>query len=461
MWIILLLISLFIGYLTISFWRKDFSNIEKLALSFCLGIGETSIIMFLIGVVNIPLTANNILISLIIFCFLLFLLSIIFTGNIFRFKRPKIGKIYIYEWPFILLIIFLAVWVFIQTVSWPPFAWDTLALYDFRAKVIAEKFSLAQEFFTSQPNVTAYNYVYPFSTSLMHALIYIGGGSNPQFLYSLYYVSLILLMYSLLRRILPRFPSLVMTAVLGSTPEILFPSTIAYPNIPYALYFAFSTLYFWEWIRHRKIGFLVVSALLLGISVWIRNSEPFWAVNLFFISIFLLWKRKILYLILYLALFLPLRQLWPTYQQYVFSQQSDIFFSPPQAFYLDLLKIPEVIFFVLKYFIQDWVVYLFVLFFSVLFVWRKEKKYKLLIIWLLGYVALSVAGTYYFAVSFDWWNQVGGSAKRVSVFFAPLIIYAISLFLMELLKGVKPHVKNATLSLNVHDKKLLIFKWPQ
>lgn len=460
MWFILFLVSLLLGYLTISFWRQDFSKLEKLFISFSLGMGEISLLMFLMGLLNISLTAGNVLVYTLVLCIFLTIIGFIKSGNLFKIQRSSFPKLTIFEIPLLLIILFLIFWSLTQTINWPPWEWDVLALYDFRGKVMVQTHSLATEFFTSQPNLTAYNYVYPFSTSLMHTLIYIGGGSNPQFIYSLYYASLIFLLYACLRRRVSRLQSLTLAAVLASTAEILFPSTIAYPNIPYALYFGFSTIYFWEWTIHRKVGYFIVSALFLALSAWLRSSEPFWIVNVLFILVLLLREKRFALIAVFLAFFLPLNQLWSVYQKYIFSHAENVFFSPPQPFGFDLTKVPEVLFFVLKFFVKDWLGYLFLLLVVVLFLGQKTRKYKYILFWLASYLIVAVLGTYFFSVSFPWWNQIGGSAARISVFFAPLILYAISVFWFDSAKGLGSYFKNASFFLKVDRKKYKLIKWP-
>ena len=459
MWLLLFFVTLLLGYLTIAYWRSDFSKLEKAALSFSLGMGEISLLMFFLGLLNVPLTAEKVLTSSLALCFLLLIITIFKTGNPFKIKKVKIERPKVLEIILSLVVLFLVFWSFTQTIVWPPWEWDVLALYDFRAKVMAEEHSLATEFLTSQPNLTAYNYVYPFSTSLMHTLFYIGGASNPQFIYTLFYACLMLLLYGCLRRGVSRLQALTLTALLATTPEILFPSTIAYPNIPYALYFSFSTIYFWQWLKYKKTGFLVVSALFLAISSWIRNSEPFWIVNLLLVIFFLLREKKVLLTAFYLIIFLPLQQLWPIYQKHIFSLSKDIFFSPPEPFKFSLTKIPQALFFGTKFFFKDWLEYIFILLFSFFLLRKWKKGDRFVLVWLAGYFFLSLAGTYFFAISFPWWNQIGGSASRISVFFAPLLLYAISTTWTKT-TFIKEYFDKISLFLTVERKKIKLLRWP-
>jgi hypothetical protein len=458
MWVILFILTCILGYLTIAYWKQDFTWIEKLFLGFTLGMGEVSVMMFFMGLLQIPLIAKNILIIILFLNFIMLFVSKnrkITRGNKKNDRIPLNLTIFI----LVSLILSLIFWSFSQTIIFPPWEWDTLALYDFRGKLFALTQSLATGYLISQPTLTAYNYVYPFSTSLMHTLFYIGGGNNPQFIYTLFYCSLIFLLYGCVRRRLDLIPSLVLTLFLASTPEILSPSVIAYPNIPYALFFGFSTIYFWEYMEFKKSGYLFVSALLLGLSVWIRNTEPYWVVNVLFVLMYLIKEKRFRNLIVYFLIFFTLRQIWPIYQGYIFSHAPGITFNPPDPFTLDLRKIPQVLLFVLNYFIKDWLLYLLVLFSSLFFFWKAIFKYWLILLWLSSYLLLSIAGTFFFAVSFPWWNQVGGSAERVSVFFAPLILYAISILWADQLHDFKNYFTNFSIGIRFGERIRKIISW--
>ena len=84
---------------------KDFSKLEKLSLSFALGMGEMSLLMFFLGLFNIPLTADNILSFSLGLCLLLFILVFIKTGNPFSLKIPKLKRPSLVESLLILLIL--------------------------------------------------------------------------------------------------------------------------------------------------------------------------------------------------------------------------------------------------------------------------------------------------------------------------------------------------------------------
>lgn len=193
-----LFITLILGFLILSFWEKDFIFWEKVFLGFWLGIGLVTLFMFALGVANISLWPRNIFLPLIVIEIFLSL-TLVFKKKIklplsgFKLHpldslRRSLMSLSRNEIIFLSIIFFLIAWSFLATIGWPPYEWDALALYDFRGRVFAETHSLAQQIFSSHPQIeiVTYNYSYPFFTSLTHALVYLLGKNNPQFLYTLW-----------------------------------------------------------------------------------------------------------------------------------------------------------------------------------------------------------------------------------------------------------------------------------
>jgi len=440
MWFLLFLLMILLGYLTIARWHNDFHPIEHIIISVFLGPIVASLVFFGIGLLNIPFSPRNLFVSLTVSCLLFVFFNMIKRTPNSKQIKIKVPSFTFFELGMIIALALLFFWVLLQDVVWPPFSWDVLALYDFRGRVIADYHSLAQGFFTSQSNLTAYNYVYPFSTSILHGVIYITGGANPKFFYAFFYLGFVGLLYFCIRRYLSRLLSLFLTLFMAVTPDIIFPSTIAYPNIAYALLFSYSTIYFWKYMRYRKNGFLALSILLLPLSTWIRNSEPFWVINIIFMTIYFIKNRQILMIFAMLLIFFGIREIWPIYQGHIFATSGQIKIDPPQGFHIDLTKIPESFLFTIKYFTGSWWQYFLILFFAAISSWKKVLRSSFLIFWFISYLGISFLGTYFFAVSFSWWNQIGGSAERVSVFFAPLLLYLLAVIFPDT-KNERFHLK--------------------
>src|SRR5262245_15047525 len=111
------------------------------------------------------------------------------------------------------------------TLYWPIWTWDALAMFDYRGRVIAATGSL--DFLRRE-----YWGTFPLLTSLAHALVYTLGGSAPQAIYPLYYLSLLIVVYENVKSISGRLVAAVTSLILGSTPIVWTHATEAFTNLP-------------------------------------------------------------------------------------------------------------------------------------------------------------------------------------------------------------------------------------
>lgn len=428
-----------LGFLIVSFWKDDFYFWERFFLGFGLGIALSTFWLFFLGVVEIPFSRELTVLPLAGIIGLL-LIQLALKRKIEFPSRPKfknLKKLKIPQIIFLTIIVFLVCWSFLQTLVWPPYEWDALALYDFRAQRFFETRSLAEHILITPPWLTTYTYSYPFFTSLAHALIYILGGGNPKFLYTLIYLSLLICFYYCLRRRTSKTLALGITAVLATIPSFVYHSTIAYTNLPYTFYFVMGTVYFWEWVTYKRKSYFWISALFLGFSTWVRSQDPFWIANLLILALFCLRVKKLKGFLVYLITFFSIRYVWIIYRASVFRQVEGLYHIPYRVKF-DLASLFSTISFVIKNVLLDWRI--FVLLFLAIFLWggRKQIKRNWYISGLiLLYLLMVFAGTYYLSINLWWWQKIGGSAARMSMFFFPLILYAVTAVFFTLQRGKK------------------------
>jgi len=428
-----------LGFLIVSFWKDDFCFLERIFLGFGLGIGLVTLWIFFLGVVKIPFSSQLVILPLIAaVCLLLMLLFP--KGKVevpLRLQFETFKKFDLVQKAFLILIISLVFWSFLQTFVWPPYEWDSLALYDFRAQRFFETRSLAESILTTPSWLATYTYSYPLFTSLAHTLVYILGGENPKFIYSLVYLSFLSCFYFCLHRRTARTLSIGMTAVLATVPAFVYHSTIAYSNLSYVFYFVLGTLYFWEWATYDKKGYFWISALFLGLSTWSRNQEPFWVANLIFLLIYCLKTKKVGKIFPYLFIFFAIRQSWSLYLHFLYRGVKNLEMIELKPSF-NLEKILPVITFVVKNVILE--LRLFLLILLAIFVFGKGRvlRKNWPIVGLVVFHLLMVfAGTYYLSVNLWWWDKIGGSATRMSMFFFPFILYGATAIFFTAPKGRK------------------------
>jgi hypothetical protein len=311
---------------------------------------------------------------------------------------------------------------------WPISDWDALAVYDFRAKVF-----LIDSNLTHAALSNGYFLGYPLLTSLAHLFVYQIGLTNPKFIYSLFYLSFVTIFYFELRKNVSENRALFFTVILSLVPEMFTHATVAYTNMPYVVYLCSGTFYLYVWVKKRERAFLFLSAFLIGLSSWVRVSEPFGMVPLLVVFLVSLkakmWKEFIYYLVIVSTLSLP----WRIYMGYVGSMVTSTSGGAGLDYLGILQKINiQQIFLVIGYIYTNvfatWGL-IFLVFMVValrtLFNWKRRKS-LILIITLFFFVLLFV-GTLIFSITFPEWRDIPDSARRLSMFLLPLMIYSIAI----------------------------------
>lgn len=422
--IILAILSVtFLGYLVSCHLLRKISILERLGLSYLLGIGIYTFGIFLSNLVGLGFSKFNSVALLVIF--------ILISYIALRVRRIRLGMgDYAENFKklrplFIILslgILASLLYNFIISVYWPIGDWDAIALYDFRAKVFLHSSNLASAIKSS-----GYFLGYPLLTSLAHTFIYQLGGENPKIIYFLFYLSFIIVFFGFSRRFVNRETSILTTLLLSTQIQIFSHASIAYTNLPFTIYFSLSAFYLYVWIRQQKCSLLILSALLLGLSSWARSSEPFWLVNLAIVFIYSVKNKKLLYAVLYPLIFMFFYQIWKSYEAHfvstIYSNPVSLVKGSLSVFFtnLSLERFREVLNFIFKYSVGGWNSLVLLLGASVSLGFRYKIRRDFLII-LLGYILLLIFGTYVFSIIYPGWINIPDSARRMSMVFIPIII---------------------------------------
>ena len=402
----------------------------RFGLSFLLGIGLFTLAMYASSLLGIKFTLlNN-----------LFLLILLFVP-LFLFEKKRIKKYFtefsrsaknmdltLEEKVILGVLGFFVLSSFINTFYWPVYSWDALVLYDFRGMVFAQTGFMKDAF------ITGYYLGYPLLTSLAHATVYLLGGRNPQFIYSLFYLSLGLGFYGLLREIISRRLSLLFTLALIVVPLVFEHSLISYTNLPYTSFLSLGAIYFYLWDKNRESGYLILSAILVGLSTWTRGVEPYWLAIFLVVVIVSFFRRKLFDIVIYSLFFFPIQQAWKIFQSNLLSlQQSTVGevtnYAKDLLNVLDLNRWTLVIRYLYQYIISPWgaVFSAFILAFIYSFIVKKQKES--LLIFLITFVFLSflLMGTFIYSYTASNWMEIHDAANRMSMIFYPLLLYCIGI----------------------------------
>jgi hypothetical protein len=398
---------------------------ERLSLSFLLGIGISTFVVFLLAYIfNLNFSFTNTFVTLISLCITAFVVKYKEIISFFRdikFKKIVIKPKIVIFWGFILAIF---TYTLLVNSFWPVSDWDALALYDFRAKVFLIDTNLIHAALSNE-----YFIQYPLLTSLVHLFVYQVGLGNPKFIYSLFYLSFIIIFYYSLRRHVSKNKAILFTIILSLVPEMLSNATIAYTNLAYTVYLCSGTFYLYDWIKKKKHSSLLLSAILVGLSSWVRITEPFWLVPLFVVFVYIFkdrkWKELIYYLITILTFYLP----WELFMKYINVPVFGVINLP----YLEILKYIDfgrlllVFGYLYNYVFSTWGL-IFILFLVVILKaivnWRGNNNVFLYITLL--FLVFVFVGTLVFSTIYPGWQDISDSTRRMSIFLLPLIIFSIS-----------------------------------
>lgn len=431
--LILILIVIF-GYLLINLISTDIQFMEKLSLSFLVGLGLSTNLIFLYSWFGIKVTLISVLCMFLIASIILLALHKKYNRKLdFNFKiiLKSLVKIKWYEGIICIIICIILLASFLSNVYYPVIGWDSLALYDFTAKVITQ-----MGYFVQIANKFSYFSNYPLLTSIAHAMIYLVNGANPKFIYALFYSAFAVLCYGFMRRYSNRLVALVFTLIIISNPILFTHSTLAYTNLPYTVYLITGIFYLFYGLTEQKDDYLVLSAILTGLSTWTRSAEPFWLVGIIFVLIYAFIKRRLSVFIKYLLVFLVIQQPWKIFQTMIFGSgyaTSNQFVAVGSVVFTGINKeqLAQVFQFIYDNILLKWG-YIFplsiILIFLNLLVKDKKNKLLFLSIMIFNFLIL-IWGVYYFSLSFPDWRQIPDSATRMSMFFPPMVICYSALLL--------------------------------
>lgn len=408
----------------------------KLGLSFPVGIGVFTLLMFGTNLIGLKFTLLNELLLLLGVSIPLVLSQLKKFKILFTHARKEIKetKLDLAEKIILVTSLFLVITSFINTFYWPVYMWDSVVLYDFRGHVFAVTGFMKDAF------INGYYYSYPLLTSLSHAIVYLCGGKYPQFIYSIFYLSLGVSIYGLLREFVSKKLSLFATMLLLMTGPLFYHSLYSYTNLTYTVYLSLGAILIYLWDRKKDIGYLILSALLTGISVWIRSNEPFWLAALFVVVIVSIYRRKIWDILVFSLFFFPIREIWKMFQGSLIGSGgttvSEIAgYARAAPSLINFEKWGQVIIYLYKYVVTPWGAIFAAFILASVFIFTKRRTYTFLMFFIVFVLmGVLIVGTIQFSVITDYWYRIGDAAQRLSMLFYPLFIYCIVIVLQDIVK---------------------------
>jgi hypothetical protein len=408
-----------------------------LGVSYPVGIGVFTLAMFLTNIAGLRFSLLNEFFLLLLISTPLILLRRremkgFFTMASLAIRKTKLLPV---EKAMLAIVAFLLASSFINTLYWPVHIWDSVVLYNFRGYV----FALTG--FMKDALINEYYYSYPLLTSLAHSIVYITGGEYPQFLHSLFYLSLGVAFYGFLREFTTRKTGIFFTLILLAAQPLFYHSMLSLTNLPFFVYLSLGAISVFLWDKKKKVGYLVLSSLLVGLSTWTRSVEPFWLAMLLIVSVVSIYRKKIWNVVIFSLISVPIYEAWKMFQASVAGKQvltagaGDGYVKILPAL-LDASRWIKIFGFLYKHVTTPWgaIFIAFVLAAILVFLFKALRKYFLIFLVTIAMLAVLVAGTFIFSLYVGNWFAIGDATERLSMLFYPLFVFCVAIVVQDLVK---------------------------
>ncbi len=297
--------------------QNEKSNFFKLMiLSFGLGTGILTFLMFFGGFLNFPIKYFIIFISILTGLILIFY---IFLGK--RWKMPKIQmrrlNLNWLEVILVLVILFQIFYVFSTSMLRPIINFDAVANYGLKAKMI---FYENKNFFNFDSNIFLggdSHINYPPHIPLLMAWTYFGMGQVNDVLvniiFAFYFLALIGFVYLSLSEETSRQNALIFITFLSTLPLFVYHGFNAYCDLPLTFYFTIAAISLFKYFRNKNKTDLIMAGIFAGLTTWVKNEGLILALVLLIVFLIYLFRERktkeiksyLLFIFCYSLFFLP------------------------------------------------------------------------------------------------------------------------------------------------------------
>ncbi|MFC1559931.1 ArnT family glycosyltransferase [Candidatus Margulisiibacteriota bacterium] len=454
--LIALLFPAVLGYIIIALSSKDnyLMPLEKLAVSYAIGTGVLTFIMFLMGAFQFPVNLSSILLV----CLVLFAYPLVIVAKYFKLPSFNVSKfleklknIKWYEWALLGLISLRVFYSYFAALIKPVQEVDAFANWSLRAKVFFMESGLsldkARGYFVGNGHT-----FYPLNIPLFETWVFqmIGSWNDilVKIIFPLFLTVLIIVFYYGMRRYTSRPVSLLSTYLLTTMPFLIYHSTTAYADFPLSVFYFASFIYLFGYLNSKNKGALYISAIFAGLCAWTKN-EGFILVlstNLIVLAAVLFVEKensinnRIKLILAYLSFILLFKLPWSIFNIYYDVPKHHFQNVELSNIFINLSRIPVIIerFYSRFLFYGNWNIACFAFFVLLMIILIKKaftKKNTILIsVILLNLFGL--ASVYYLTESYRFLLD-GTTLIRNSLIFMPLIIYFIGYNIFMLQKEIE------------------------
>lgn len=277
-----IIVVLLIGFLLVANISTRFSWIEKLGLSFPIGLGVQTLLMAFINLCGVRLTAGTVLSSGLIMIFLLAVLlyrrraqnRVCSSETSFGPCIPKYNLVWML---FMALIVYFEYMNFVKCMYFPTFDRDSLAGFDTIGYVIAQErtfkgLSLFDAGYVTHIHNAGSYITYIPMVQLSYAWVYILGAETSKLIPALMYLFFLIGFYGATKRVLSHTATAITTFFVLITPEMISFSSLSATNVIHAIMVSLGVIYAALWFREKHQKDLTLGSVLLGLNIWTRTD---------------------------------------------------------------------------------------------------------------------------------------------------------------------------------------------
>lgn len=274
-----LLLSFISGFVLLACLSSSLRLVERLGLSFPIGIFTQSFLMVCLDWVGIKLTASSVLMTTLLLLVLLFVFLHIkgrtkSIWSIQKFQYPPLNLAWFTLWGLLIAVMVMNV---AKTLYFPTFDTDSVRGFNLIGKAIAHEGNIrhlsifTNECYSNMKNAGSYITYMPL-TQLSYAYVYLLGAQTSKIINALFFVSFVFAFYGVLRRFVTPLSGILFTLLCVLTPEMLAFSSLSGTNFIHAIYASLGVIYFVAWHQKADSSLLWISAVLLMGNIWTRNE---------------------------------------------------------------------------------------------------------------------------------------------------------------------------------------------
>lgn len=452
------LVFLFIGingFLATFIIENTFDFLMRLAIGYSVGIGITTLLLLYISILGGSFSAQIIVILLIaIFVGIIILLFklnraeqilLLISREKTKWKNFYSNTSTLYKIFFFILlgyIIFVLLGITSYNFYSPISTWDAFTSYDYTGRILSKIPNILGA--TKQAGGIQN---YPLFTALSHSIVYIFGGDNPKFTYSLLLFCFSILFYESLKKYRDPLFALALTFLLITSSYIYSQSQTAYTNFPLTFYYGMGVIYLYIFMKSEEKSYFWLSTIFLSLSYWVRTeSKNFLVATLAVFILYTLIKKKYYeYPFILAGIFFATGKPWEWYYKNIlenaatpliektnfpglYSARQDITHGDEleEKFY-DFEHLQYVGTYILNA-LRGALDNNNINFFLLVFIFNIKNIFKeniWMFLLLISHIGIFMGGTLIFSISFTEFASIQDSATRLAMIFIPMVLYYI------------------------------------